>query len=222
MTAKAHPRGDERGPARRTGRPSLVEAAQLNEHLLDIAERLFLSQGFEGTSMDTLAVEARASKRTIYHRYPSKDALFEGVIERAIGRLLQGVGEAPAGATLEARLEQLALDLVDRALNPRLLALMRTVIAEATRFPALAQAFDQRARSRTIQFVGLALSREVAAGTLVLRTEVEVAADHFLGLTALDVILRGLLGSDPERLRAEARARIARSVPAFLSGLGTR
>ena len=215
---KAFLRGDDREPVRRSGRPSLVEVGQLNEHLLDIAERLFLAQGFEGTSMDMLAVEARASKRTIYHRYPGKDALFEAVIERAIGRLLKGVGETSSAGSLEARLEQLALDLIDRALRPQLLALTRTVIAEATRFPDLAQSYDRRVRLRTTAFVVEVLTREVDAEALPLKPPIEVWADQFLSFTTLDYLLRGMLGVSVERLRAEARERIGGSVAAFLNG----
>lgn len=205
-------------PPRRMGRPSRAETERLDRHLLDVAERVFLAHGFEATSMDHVAAEARASKRTIYHRHPSKDALFGAVIERAIRRLLDGAGEEAQGATVEARLEHLALGLVDRALRPDILALMRVVIADAHRFPSLAQALDQRARGRVVAFVAGTMAAETGTGRLSLAGTPEAAAEHFLGLTHLGLVMRALMGGDVERLRAEAAAGVPPAVRLFLHG----
>lgn len=205
-------------PPRRMGRPSRAETELLDRHLLDVAERLFLAHGFEATSMDTVAGDARASKRTIYHRHPSKDALFGAVIERAIRRLLDGAGEDVQGATVEARLEHLALGLVDRALRPDILALMRVVIADAHRFPGLAQSLDRRARGRVIAFVAGMMATETVAGRLRLAGTPEAAAEHFLGLTHLGLVMRALMGGDVAELRAEAAAGVRPAVRLFLHG----
>ena len=41
--------------------------------ILDAAEKLFLSQGFTGTSMDAVAKEAGVSKLTVYSHFSDKE-----------------------------------------------------------------------------------------------------------------------------------------------------
>lgn len=45
------------------------------ERILATADRLFYTQGIRAVGVDTIAAEARVSKRTLYNHYPSKDAL---------------------------------------------------------------------------------------------------------------------------------------------------
>lgn len=52
------------------------------ESILQAALREFLSQGFDGTSMDRIAASAEVSKRTVYNHFPSKDELFEAILRR--------------------------------------------------------------------------------------------------------------------------------------------
>ena len=44
--------------------------------ILETAKRLFLSQGFEGVSMDQIAAEAGVSKLTVYSHFGDKETLF--------------------------------------------------------------------------------------------------------------------------------------------------
>jgi TetR/AcrR family transcriptional regulator of autoinduction and epiphytic fitness len=50
--------------------------------IVDAAVTQFLERGFEGASMDRIAQEAKVSKRTVYNHFPSKDHLFEEIVER--------------------------------------------------------------------------------------------------------------------------------------------
>src|SRR5437879_4077875 len=52
------------------------------EQIRAAAHRLFLQQGFMGTSTDAIMAEAGvASKETLYRHYASKEALFVDVLE---------------------------------------------------------------------------------------------------------------------------------------------
>ena len=72
---------------RRGGRPSRAASEQLGERILDAATQMFLALGFGATSIDALAQQLRMSKRTFYHRFPNKEALFAAVVHRIIQRL---------------------------------------------------------------------------------------------------------------------------------------
>src|SRR5260370_30727492 len=66
------------------GRPSRLESAQLSDRILDVATALFLGEGYGATSIEAVARRARISKRTFYHRFRGKEALFETVLRRLI------------------------------------------------------------------------------------------------------------------------------------------
>jgi len=51
--------------------------------ILDVAERLFAKQGFDATGIDQIAREVGITKSVIYYHFKNKDALLDGVFERA-------------------------------------------------------------------------------------------------------------------------------------------
>ncbi|MGD1954516.1 MAG: TetR/AcrR family transcriptional regulator [Sphingomonadales bacterium] len=50
--------------------------------LLDVAERLFASQGFDGVSIASIADELGLTKQALLHHFGSKEALFGAVLQR--------------------------------------------------------------------------------------------------------------------------------------------
>jgi AcrR family transcriptional regulator len=131
------------GRKRARGRPSPQQAHDLREAFLAAALESFLANGYAGTSIEAIAREAGVAKITIYRQFDNKEALFREVAHRAV---------SDARATMQATVvqrdksdeRQVLLDLIERlylsASEPKTLALMRLVIAEATRFPELAKA----------------------------------------------------------------------------------
>ena len=69
------------------GRPSRAQAEKLGERILDAATTLFLAHGYGATSIEEVARRARVSKRTFYHRFDDKPALFGAVVHRIVERL---------------------------------------------------------------------------------------------------------------------------------------
>ena len=57
--------------------------------IVDAAEKLFLSQGFENTTMEQIALEAEFSKGTLYNYYNSKDELYMGIGSKAYELILK-------------------------------------------------------------------------------------------------------------------------------------
>lgn len=50
-------------------------------HLVDVATRLFAAHGYDGTSIEAVLAESGASRGSLYHHFPGKDALFLAVLE---------------------------------------------------------------------------------------------------------------------------------------------
>lgn len=113
--------------------------------ILDMAETLFLRDGYATTNMDELAERSGVSKQTIYSHFGSKEALFIEIVTRMTGnagdRVHREVPEPDDAEETAQYLHRYALRLLDSVLDSRLISLRRLVIAEASRFPDLAQAF---------------------------------------------------------------------------------
>jgi AcrR family transcriptional regulator len=91
------------------------------ERILDAAEALFASRGFEGAAMRDIAAGANLNPASLYNHFTSKQALFEAVLER---------GLRPLFAVLDA------LELVDWS-PASLDAATDTFIAQLSRQPRL-------------------------------------------------------------------------------------
>lgn len=62
------------------------------QDIIDAAERVFFTKGYENSSMDTVAKEAEFSKRTIYVYFSSKEQIYYEIMIRGY-RLLIGMLE---------------------------------------------------------------------------------------------------------------------------------
>ena len=63
------------------------------QELLKIAYDLFLSRGYENTSVDEIIAEAQIAKGTYYYYFPSKEKMLEDVIEMMIESEAETAGQ---------------------------------------------------------------------------------------------------------------------------------
>jgi TetR/AcrR family transcriptional repressor of mexJK operon len=170
---------------RRGGRLPRTAALLMREHILDVATALFLNHGYGPTSVESVARQARISKRTFYYRFADKKALFEAVVHRIIDRI-RPPPEVPLleGATIHAILKRLAQLILNAALSPPAIALHRLVIAESARFPELARATNAQDASReAIALISDLLAREVRNARL------DATARHFAAAQFLELVI---------------------------------
>jgi len=52
--------------------------------IIEAARKLFISRGYDGTTMETIALEAKVNKASLHYYFRSKDNLFEIVFNEAI------------------------------------------------------------------------------------------------------------------------------------------
>jgi AcrR family transcriptional regulator len=153
---------------RRGGRPSREQAEKLGERILDIATQLFLSHGYGATSIEAVAQRAKISKRTFYHRFPDKPALFTAVVHRIIERL-RPPPSVPVieGKDLREILEHLAKLILHAAIQPQAVALYRLVVGQSGRFPKLAAAVNREGSTdEAIKFIAILLEEQARAGVI--------------------------------------------------------
>jgi AcrR family transcriptional regulator len=135
----------------------------LRDRILEVATGLFLSAGYGSTSIDAVARRAGISKRTFYHRFPDKAALFAAVVHRIIEQIRPPPGvPLLEGATLHDVLRRLAGLILRAALSPQAIALHRLVTTESARFPNLVRAVDEEGWAQeATKLIGDLLEREL-------------------------------------------------------------
>jgi TetR/AcrR family transcriptional regulator of autoinduction and epiphytic fitness len=150
--------------------------------ILDAAAGLFLELGYDRTPLARVAERAGVSKATLFKQFPTKAELFEATVLAAGAAPDSELADPPTG-DLHAGLVVLGLAYAELLSRPGMADLIRTLIAEAPRFPDL--------RERTFDFGTLpvltALRRYLRAETDAGGATVDdpdVAAPQFLGMIA--------------------------------------
>jgi AcrR family transcriptional regulator len=158
------------------------------------AAAAFVTRGYEAASMDSIAAEARVSKRTVYNHFPSKRILFRAVIEQLYaglleaGELLPSADEAP-----ETALPRLASALLRHLRRPEVRGLLRLVIAEHHRFPELADEFQSVGKGPAVGLVAQYMSAQNERGSLAIPDPL-LAAQQFLGAVKESLFWPALIG----------------------------
>jgi len=165
-----------------------------------------------------VAQRARISKRTFYHRFSDKAALFGAVVHRIIEELRPPAG-APLyeGGSLEEVLRRLARLMLRAVLTPMALSLNRLMVAEAQRFPELAAIVAREGgRAEVVGHIAAIFEREARAGALTIDRP-EFAAEQFLQLV-VSLPQRRALGLGTTLTEAELDAWADDCVNLFLNG----
>ena len=74
-----------------TAQTNFGRSEQKRHTVLQSAEELFLTRGFNGTSMDEVAVHAGVSKQTVYNQFASKASLFVEIVQSMTARAAKRV-----------------------------------------------------------------------------------------------------------------------------------
>jgi len=202
----------------RGGRPSRADALRLRQRILEVATELFLAEGYGSTTIEAVAARAGISKRTFYHRFDDKSALFAAVVHEIIAQIRPPAGvPLIEGATLRDVLRRLAGMIVHAALSPKAIALHRLVMAESARFPELVRAVhgDGSAREATTLIGGL-LAREPRDSTLSAEKRA-FAAEQFISMV-VTLPQRRAMGYGTPMTAAELDVWADKTVDLFLNG----
>ena len=200
------------------GRPSQEEALRRDARLVEIAAAMFLERGFDGTTIDAVAEAASVGKATLYARYRDKGALFAAVFRRQIDRWLAVSALAPpaAGDRVEDVLLAMGRRMMAAALTPEAVAINRIVMAQATRFPELAEMVHREGWQRSNASVAAVLAHFAADGQIALE-DGDLAADLFLSLVIGRQARLAVLGIETDPAQVDRRVQAA--VALFVKGM---
>jgi TetR/AcrR family transcriptional repressor of mexJK operon len=205
-------------PSSRGGRPTRAEALRRRQHLVEVAAKMFMKFGFDGTSMDAVAETAGVSKRTVYAHYRDKDDLFNAVLRSLIERWLIPINQFELNTSeLEPILVEVGRNLLTAALAPKAVSLHRIIISESERRPQFGRLANSEGREPAIRAIAAALERH--ADKLRVKN-LECAAEHFLGLVVDNNLWRAAMGLDLGPNNVDEIVR--RAVDLFLCGAAIR
>lgn len=195
---------------------SLPKKAQ---QVLAAARTVFLRDGYDLTSMDAIAREARVSKGTLYGHFSGKEQLFTAVVLvecRHHSELLDRI--ATEGMSLDETLFEIGLNHVTFLLRSDVLAVFRVAISGAPRFPEVARKVYDVGLSRGCNI----LVRFIAEAVVQRAARIEDAnrsAEFFLSMITGFAHLRSLLGIKVDFDDAEIRDHVHAGVEMFLASL---
>lgn len=202
---------------RRGGRPSRAQALQLRDRILEAATELFLTQGYGITSIEAVAERAGISKRTFYHRFDDKAALFVAVVHRIIEQIRPPPGvPLLEGGSLRDILRRLARLILRAALAPQAVALHRLITAESLRFPNLTRAVSEQGWVQATKLIGDLLARELV-GTRLTAELRSFAAVQFVHMV-VTLPQRRILGLGQPMTQRELESWADNVVTLFLNG----
>jgi len=118
--------------SRRSKRPSSPPPLPTREVILDTAERLFALRGVDGVAVRDLAREMNLTAPSLYNHFPSKQALYDAVLERGLQPIVQVIGASwhPGGLRPENVHQTVDHMLSHLASHPHLARLLQRALLE--------------------------------------------------------------------------------------------
>ncbi len=203
-----------------TGATLAIRKGRKFDQVLEGARQVFLSDGFEGASVDEIARVAEVSKATLYSYFPDKRLLFMEV--------------ATAECQRQARD---AMDNIDMAAEPREVLgqtgrhflrfitsdfgqrIFRICVAESDRFPELGRKFYNSGPAVFRAEMAAYFKQAEARGALRMDDHI-LAADQFGELCKADVWPRLIFGVLNTVSEAEITRVVDNAVETFLARYG--
>ena len=191
--------------------------------IMEEAARVFFEKGFAGACIDDVIARAGGSKRTIYNEFGNKEGLFTTMVRTMVSqysvRLVTSLNAVEqTGAPIRQVLIDFARQYLEIVMDPDVLAMNRTIIAEGGRFPGLAAAFYENGPARSSRRLAEILEQHCLRGEIDVK-DFTTAAEHFSGIMRDLYFWSVLLGVRAPPTKDELERRAISSVDLFLNGV---
>jgi AcrR family transcriptional regulator len=220
-TTRKEPPEPETNPARGRGaiaasRQSarLTKAAARREAILEAALDEFSARGFAAARLEDVAKRAGVAKGTIYLYFADKEALFQELVRFQIGPVMSAFETVLASPLPLKSLIDQAIEIFTREVfGTRRKQVMRLIISEGPRFPALAEFYYREVLGRILKVVRARLVRALERGEIA--DDTLIRFPQLLGAaTVMAVVWQGLFDRfEPLDVPALLRAYFDRLFP---------
>lgn len=188
--------------------------------LLDAAERLFVTKGYDRTTVSDLVRIAGGSRATVYELFGDKAGLFRAMMEETNQRVIEHLraGRSPGPVAPDVALVRFATHFLKGILNDRTRAVVRVLVAESGRIPDIAEEFWRSGPDTTTRQVEDYLTALDDGGRLRI-ADPQAAARLFLSMVVGDLFIKGLILPDHAVDDREIETRVGYAVRLFLDGI---
>ena len=191
------------------------------ELILDVAQGVFLEEGFANASMSVIAARLGGSKGTLYNYFKSKDDLFNAYVERRCLWQDEIFAMPTRFETAEETLRRIASAYLKRVLTDFNLKNFRLIAAEAERSPEIGRTFYDAGPRKGAERVAELLEGLQKDGHLDLEDPLD-AAHQFLGLAQSRYFKARLCNAIPELTEKQIEDEARLAARTFLRAFGKR
>lgn len=210
---------DSANPETQVAEPEAGRAELRRAAFLKAAREVFLENGYEAANMAEIVRRAGGSLSTLYAQFGGKKGLFEAMIDARVGQLTSRMEiELAAHAPLREGLTRIGEDFLLKQVQPENLDFFRLMVAQAKKFPEMAEAWSARAPEVVRKALAGYLEDRAAAGEITL-ANYEQAASIFFDLLRSRIQFRALLMPSYAPTEQEVRDHVARAVKVFIGGI---
>lgn len=196
------------------GRAELRRAA-----FLKAARDVFLEYGYEAANMAEIVKRAGGSLSTLYAQFGGKKGLFEAMIDARVTELTEQMQiELAAHAPLHEGLKRIGEAFLFKQLEAESLDVFRLMVAQAKKFPELAETWGKRAPEAVRRALAEYLMDRARAGEIKISNP-DMAAAIYFDLVRARIQFRALLIPSYQPTETEVRETVDRAVKVFLGGI---
>ena len=155
--------------ANRANRANRAErAAERRGAIIEAAMDEFIARGFAATRLDDVAKRAGVAKGTIYLHFKDKESMFEELIRTAIVPLVVRLSSSPPppGASVRDMVEGFAENFIKEVATTRRGDIVRLIVAEGPRFPAVADFYYREVVTRGLAGMRALIELGIARGEI--------------------------------------------------------
>jgi AcrR family transcriptional regulator len=192
------------------------------DEVLDAALDLFIEKGFAATRVEDIAKRAGLSKGAVYLYFPSKEALLEALVRRALAPIASNALGSLAGFEGDPRqaISMVLRMLAGRLSDPRTVAIPKLIMREVINFPELAQMYRREVLDHAIPAMTAVLEAGMAKGYLR-KIDAELTVRSIVGPIMVHLLLAEVFNIMPEG-GLELEALIENHLSVLFDGIGAR
>ncbi|MBV1867488.1 MAG: TetR/AcrR family transcriptional regulator [Marinosulfonomonas sp.] len=169
------------------------------DEVLDAALALFTQNGFAKTTVEQVAASAGLSKGAVYLYFPSKKALLEGLVRRAIVPTADQALSVIAGYRGDPRpvIRKFMTKAASAATGPSVFAVPKLVMREAVNAPEIAQMYRAQVLEKVIPALTALIAQGVEGGH-IRQVNPELTVRSVIGPLMLHVMLAEVFAIQPD------------------------
>lgn len=142
-------------------------AAERRQAIIEAALDEFIARGFAATRLDDIARRAGVAKGTIYLHFKDKESMFEELVRTVIVPLVGRIHAPPQpGGSVRDAVEGFARTFIQEVASTRRGDIVRLIVAEGPRFPAIADFYYREVVSKGLAGMRALIELGIARGEI--------------------------------------------------------